>query len=398
MRILLVHELLGAWGGAEQNIYSTAYALKERGHDLFMVYDRVARKRKAAFTELFQSIFPISFDQGCEQSVEKYDKVIEEVAPDLIYIHKITSIQLLERIVESDVPTVRMVHDHEMYCMRSYRYSPFSRKICSRKLGPYCVFPCLANVKRDRNKKTGFTFVSYRQKRDEVRLTSRLDRILVASEFMKSELQVQGIDLKKIHIFPPVPKIETYDFESSFSEKNIILFVGQIIRGKGVDCLIKSLAQVKNNFKAYIIGSGSHLQYCKSLAGNLGLTDKIEFTGWIDYELLLSHFKEASVFAVPSVWPEPFGAVGLEAFHVGLPVVAFDSGGICDWLTHEKNGLLIDRMDIGAFAGAIDRLLENKELARNLGRKGRQMVNSEYDFEEYIDRIEKLFSMLNDAR
>ena len=65
------------------------------------------------------------------------------------------------------------------------------------------------------------------------------------------------------------------------------------------------------------------------------------FTGWVDDAGRADLFRAASVLAVPSVWPEPFGLVGLEAGVFGVPAVAFDVGGIGDWLTPGFNGWLV---------------------------------------------------------
>ena len=78
---------------------------------------------------------------------------------------------------------------------------------------------------------------------------------------------------------------------------------------------------------------------------------------------------ERSLFAVvPSRWPEPFGMVGPEAMSRGRPVVAFDVGGIPDWLEDGVSGLLVPPGDINGLAGAMDRLLSKPDLAESLGQ------------------------------
>jgi glycosyltransferase involved in cell wall biosynthesis len=102
-------------------------------------------------------------------------------------------------------------------------------------------------------------------------------------------------------------------------------------------------------------------------------------------------YRECSVVAVSSVWPEPFGAVGLEAMRFGLPVVAFDAGGIREWLTNGQNGFLVPWMDRAAFAWRVEELLNDKALGRQMGERGRQLVVRQYEFSEYISGLENLF-------
>jgi glycosyltransferase involved in cell wall biosynthesis len=97
-----------------------------------------------------------------------------------------------------------------------------------------------------------------------------------------------------------------------------------------------------------------------------------------------------------SLWPEPFGAAGLEAMRSGLPVVAFDAGAISEWLLDGVNGFLAPWMDRDAFAGRVDAILSDKALARRLGQSGRQLADERFNFGAYIDGLEGLFSRAAD--
>ena len=394
MKILIIHEVLGALAGAEQNILLSGTALKERGNQLYMAYDRQSDKRVLEFDNIFTETYQISFSQDNRGAKESIRELISTLNPDIVYAHKLMSLPILSELVISGKPLVRMIHDHDTYCIRSYRYSPYSRKICTRKIGLYCLFPCLGCLKRDRSKSISVAYVSLLEKMKELEFSKKFDNIFVVTNYMKDEFLRQDFDPDKVHIFPPVPKANNEPFQSSFSDDNVILYVGQIIRGKGVDCLIKSLACVKTEFKAYIIGDGSHLEYCMKLAKKLGVDERIVFTGWVDQSQLHEYYKDATLVTVPSVWPEPIATIGLEVLRYGLPVVGFDSGGISDWLIDGQTGFLIDWMDITGFSLAIDKLLIDKSLARQLGEQGREFVNIEYDFEQYIDRMEKQFEVL----
>jgi glycosyltransferase involved in cell wall biosynthesis len=92
------------------------------------------------------------------------------------------------------------------------------------------------------------------------------------------------------------------------------------------------------------------------------------------------------------VWPEPFGAVGLEAMRYGLPVVAFDAGGIAEWLDHGENGFLVPHMDCAQFAARVEHLLRDKPLARRMGAAGRILAREKFNFTRYIDGLEEMFS------
>jgi glycosyltransferase involved in cell wall biosynthesis len=130
----------------------------------------------------------------------------------------------------------------------------------------------------------------------------------------------------------------------------------------------------------------------------LGLQDKIKFLGFVPQEELKRYYRECSVVALSSVWPEPIATIGLEVMRYALPVVAFDAGGIKDWLRDGHNGYLVPWMDRNAFAGAIDDLLRDKQKARRMGENGLALVSEQYDFDRYVAGLENMFRTISQPR
>jgi len=226
--------------------------------------------------------------------------------------------------------------------------------------------------------------------RTELELSKNCAGFIVYSEYSKAELVNNGFDADRIHIHVPM-RFATDAPTSTFSERNMILFAGQVIRGKGVDLLLKALAKLKVPFECLILGDGNHRQHCQRLCARLNLTERVQFRGFVPPDGLRSFYLDASVFVVPSVWPEPFGMVGPEAMQYGLPVVGFDVGGIREWLIDGENGYLAPRMDTTSLASRIEELLRNKALARQMGRNGRERVNRVYSASHQVDRLEQIF-------
>jgi glycosyltransferase involved in cell wall biosynthesis len=390
MKLLFVHERFGALAGAESNILATARELGKRGHTLGILHGPHTGKGEATWEEAFPRRYYLK-DRPC---VSRVRATLEMFQPDAVYMHKMADLEVLETLVNSHTPLVRMVHDHDLYCMRSYKYNYFTRKICERALSPFCVFPCGAFVARNHDGSLPLKLVSYSDKTRELLLSQKFDRMIVAGPFMKEQLLRNGFAPEKIAIHPPVPPPGDPTLRSSFSDRNLLIYAGQIIRGKGVDVLLEALAQIKVPFECYIFGDGNHRSVCEQLANKLGLHDRVHFKGYVSQEELQLHYREASIGIVSSVWPEPFGAVGLEAMRYGLPVVAFDAGGIKEWLIDGQNGYLIPWMDRTAFATRVEALLRDKQTARTFGERGRQMVSEQFEFSKYIDGLEKLFARL----
>jgi glycosyltransferase involved in cell wall biosynthesis len=387
MKLLFIHENLGAMGGAEANILLTAKELQKRNHTVSLAYLSSTGRGEEACRETFSDCFNLTGQNVAEQ----VERAVEKFEPDLIYLHSMPALDVIESVLQSNVPVVRMVHDHAMYCMRGYKYNPLTRAVCTRATSLYCVFPCLASLARNRNGSLPAKWVSYAAKRKEIRLNQQCARFVVYSQYSKDELIRNGFDARKIEICVPVRCWGTEGQLSSLSDRNLILYVGQIIRGKGVDVLLQSLAKVQGAFECLIVGDGSHRAYCERLCARLGLAERVKFRGFVPHEELKQYYLEASVLAVSSLWPEPFGLVGPEAMRYGLPVVAFDAGGIREWLIDGENGYLAPWMDTQCFAARLQELLGNKELARQMGRRALERVNQQFDSVRQIDRLEELF-------
>ncbi len=387
MRILYVHERFGALAGAEANASITASELAARGHTLGILHGPGTGRSEPTWCRIFFERFPLTSDSAAatRAAIRRFD-------PDVIYVHKMADLAVIDELVQSGVPLVRMVHDHDIYCMRSYKYNPLTRNICTRAAGPACLFPCLASVVRNHGPGLPLRLQGYSDKLREIALNRRFDRMVVVTTYMRDELLRNGFDASRIRIHAPVPRPGEDGLRSSFSDRNLILYAGQIIRGKGVDVLLRALAKVRSDFECVILGDGNHRAYCERLARKLGLAGKVTFKGFIPQEELKAYYRECSVVALSSVWPEPIATIGLEVMRYALPVVAFDAGGIRDWLEDGNNGFLVPWMDTHAYAARIDQLLGDKALARRMGEAGHQLVSERYDFEEYISDLESLFA------
>lgn len=387
MKILYVHERFGALAGAEANAFITAEQLGLRGHEMGILHGPGTGKNESGWHE----VFPNAFSLG-DTPAESTNSALAKFQPDVIYVHKMADLDVIEALVASGRPLVRMVHDHDIYCMRSYKYNYFTRKICTRAASLYCATVCGACVVKNHGEGLPVKWVSYTEKKREIELNRKFDRMVVVSRYMRDELIKNEFNPGRIEIHPPVPRMGDADIKSEFSDRNLILYAGQIIRGKGVDVLLESLAKLESDFECIILGDGNHKAYCEELSERLGLSDRVHFRGFIPQEELKAYYRDCSVVVLSSLWPEPVATIGLEVMRYALPVVAFDAGGIKDWLKDGTNGYLVPWKDRDAFAARVDDLLTDKIKAREMGQNGLKLVSERFDFDSYIGDLETMFS------
>jgi glycosyltransferase involved in cell wall biosynthesis len=387
VRILFVNEKCGFFGGVEQNVAATSQGLRSMGHQCFLAYGAETDRGLDQYKQVFDKAFLCRemVPQGEDPAAFTFTRLVQEVSPDVLYLHKIANTDLCLPFL-SRIRTVRMVHDHDLCCPRRHKYFFHNGRVCRYKAGPICYMD-LAFLAGGHTAGRHLGFVSIPGKLREMRKNYSLDRLLVGSSFMMDELLQNGFPAGKVHILPPVVPLESATV-SQVPTDPVILCVAQLIRGKGVDLLLHALGQVACGFQCVVVGAGNAEQTLKELCHKLGLQDRVHFQGWVGNDAIGQFYERARVVAVPSRWPEPFGMIGLEAMNHGRPVVGFDVGGIPDWLEHEVTGLLVHEQDTASFALALERILQDKELANRLGHTALQHVRERFSFARYLERME----------
>ena len=155
-----------------------------RGHTPGLVYCQATGRNENEWRHIFRECYCLP----TRSNAEMVEAVLDKFEPDLIYLHNFTDLEVLKALFDSQVPVVRMVHDHAMYCMRTYKYNYFTRKICTRAFSPYCMFPCLASFGRNHGNGAPIKWVSYTEKRREIELNRRCQRLVVYSDYQKQAM------------------------------------------------------------------------------------------------------------------------------------------------------------------------------------------------------------------
>jgi len=201
-------------------------------------------------------------------------------------------------------------------------------------------------------------------------------------------------DVKGDVLYPPLPLGSQYRSEE---QQDYILSVGRICSIKRVDLIIKSLPMIHNFVKLKIVGTPDEpgvMEYYKNEIDKHHLWDRVEFLGRVSDEDLISLYANSlAVYYAP--FDEDYGYVTLEAFASKKPVItANDSGGVLEFVQHEKNGLVLDPTS-DAIGHGVNRLIEDKQFASKLGEEGYRFIQSSGLLEHGWDQvIEKLLSPL----
>ena len=167
---------------------------------------------------------------------------------------------------------------------------------------------------------------------------------------------------------------------------NYILSVGRLDPLKRVDLLIKSLRHCRRELVCRIAGMGPERERLEALAREAGITERVEFLGYVSDEELLSLYAGCSaVFFAPL--DEDYGYVTLEAFLSKKPVVTtYDSGGPLEFVKHEENGIVLDSLDEKDIAKGIEKMFFDKAKCRKYGESGYEAVK-DISWDHVIDTL-----------
>jgi glycosyltransferase involved in cell wall biosynthesis len=361
-RVLYVSEKAGFFGGVERYIYDTAKTMKNAGWVVSMMFSE-----EALDADDFLDIFDKNF------KMNEIERIIAEEDFDLVIILKVSDAELVSKL-RLTFNTSVCVSDHDYYCARHHKYFPFGRINC---VLPSNLFYCSVCTMGSKN------LFKFSALLNEIR---KCRSFIVLSEFMRKNLLINNFPEKSIYKIYPVRELpEIQDRKRAFADPPVIMFAGQLIRGKGVDLMLRALALLNKNYHALIVGDGNDMDFLKNLSSVLGIADKVEFTGWQND--ISKFWKKADIAVFPSRWQEPFGLTGIEAFAHRLPVVAFDVGGVKEWLYHGKNGLIVPPKDVVTLCAELEFLLSSHEIAEQMGVVGCKFVAKNFKSKNFINSI-----------
>jgi glycosyltransferase involved in cell wall biosynthesis len=348
-------------GGIERYLERILPALADGGHQVLFWHESVQPTTSAAIS-IPAGVETISVPEvGKERALQS----MSAWRPDIVYSHGLTD-PALEAATSAIAPTVFFFHAYYGTCVSgTKRFLLPHPKPCNRKFG----VPCLLNFypRRCGGLNPLTMMRQYRLQRNRLALLRSLPAVLTHSEHMKIELVRNGVAEERVSTVPYLATTSGFATARSLSASGPLklLFAGRMERDKGGHYLLAAAPIVAQRLRRPVAvifaGSGQEESTLRQQAAKLIPDDHtyVEFRGWMSPPDLEQAYSEADLLVVPSIWPEPFGQVGPEAGSRGLPAVAFDVGGIKEWLTEGIGGHLatVDPPTPAGLAEAIVRSL-----------------------------------------
>ncbi len=196
------------------------------------------------------------------------------------------------------------------------------------------------------------------------------DKIITNSQYSKNNIiKYYGIKPEKIEVVHwGIDEVPAKKFEKNIKEKTV-LFLGRLTIQKGPDYFIETAKKVlehEPNTKFVIAGEGDMLPSVINRAAELGITDKMIFTGALAGEEVHKAFQTADLYVMPSV-SEPFGLVALESLKNKTPILISKQSGVSEVV---RNALKSDFWDVNDMANKIVNVLRHDALREELRENG----------------------------
>jgi phosphatidylinositol alpha-1,6-mannosyltransferase len=238
-----------------------------------------------------------------------------------------------------------------------------------------------------------------------------VDHLTYLGDFTRAKIS-RALSQKSISAMVKIaPGIDTAHFAPSASaaqlrqslgltNKKVIVSVGRLVHRKGQDSLISALPEILRHHPdthILMVGEGPYRKKLEAVTVNLALKNSITFIGRIQYADLPSYICVGDLFAMPSrsrlagLEVEGLGIVYLEASACGLPVIAGKSGGAPDAVLEGVTGVTVDGRNSSDIARAAIALLDDLDMARAMGARGREWVISNWRWETWAKEFGKLF-------
>lgn len=338
--------------GVVTSVCNTREELERRGHEIFVFSPGTKQQKKENNDDHVHYFTSTSFKPYPDYRIALFNflspiKVVKEYGFDIIHSHGIatTGLAAIKSSQKLGIPAVATFHTLIPNAAHYITHHQQIQGIVHSMIWKYLVW-------------------YYSHYRKVIVPTNCIKKTVEEKGIKNTILNPSGIDVSK---FSNISNGEK--FRKQFKIKKdtkIILYVGRVALEKNLEELIEvtpSIVNIIPSIKIVLVGKGPAFDHYKSLVEEKGLSQYFLFTGYIDYELLTSAYKSASVFAFPSMF-DTQGLAVLESLASGTPAVVKKNSAASEYIVEGKNGYVYnDHFDC---AEKIAKAIENKEKMKNM--------------------------------
>ncbi len=396
MRVAVASWTIRHAGGVESYLEKVIPALRAAGSDVSFFHESDGPADRARI-----NIGDVPVFSAAASGVDAAVAALRAWKPDVIYMHGLHDPHTFERLTAL-APSVSFIHTYFGTCISGSKTHTRPYAIpCAKRFGPMCLVHYFPRGCGGRSPATMWRL--YRKERQQLATLQRQNAVITHSAYMQHELAAHGVIAD---VIPYAISAPDADGDPNAVRSSDILFAGRMDHLKGGLLLLDAVPLIRRRLnrplRVVFAGDGPDRQHWESRGMMIADGDadvSIVFTGWCDEARLGMLMRESRLLVVPSVWPEPFGSVGMAAARHGVPAAAFAVGGIPQWLHEGVNGHLAPGSPPTAagLADAVVRCLDDPRHYEELSRGARRM-SAMFTMERHFPELMRVLERVTHGR
>ena len=379
--LYLLQFFVPAWrfGGVVQLAYNIAKGMAQRGHEVTVFS-----------TDAFEPGRRIEEKKNVIDGIEIF--YFKNVNNYLASKHRIVQPKSLKKQLKKHIQDYDVIHLLDIYAISTFWAYKYSRK------GNVPFFITTSGVLSDYSQKSKGVL----KKIFNIFLKKTLlnaEAVIVQTESEKKDCEKLGI--KNLNLIKPGINLTEYNnlpsrniFREKYNLKDddfCILFLGRIHEVKGIKFLIDAIGQIRNS-KVFLVIVGSKNDYLDHLLKdiqNFDTNNQIILTGWVSEEEKFEAYMGSDIYCLPSLY-DCAPITILEACACGLPIITTTSNGLFE-IARDGAGLVVDPEDSDALKNAILEMTNDRDSMKQLGNKGRSIIQADFDWDNKLKELEQLY-------
>jgi glycosyltransferase involved in cell wall biosynthesis len=402
MKILIVNNFYSPAGGTEKHIQGIAELLTSNGHEVYFF----ATNKPPLFYDnyKYKNYFPQYTDYCTNNMVNNlkyatkimYNKdaklkiasLLDVIRPDIVHFHNIyfhLTPSVLKPVNKLKIPIIMTLHDVRLVCpsgsLRLKDSYYCKNELCIRGNPLHCL---IHNCKGQKFSRSAAVTAEALFKKIH-KLYDKVNIFICPSQALKDLLIRSGKASEKLVVLNNFIDDSSLSETPEYSINNCFLYAGRLEKEKGVDLLIKAIAEIPEA-KLVIAGTGYEETALKELASKIGANNVI-FKGYLTGENLKIEYHKCIATIQPANWFENFPMTVLESFAAGRPVIASSIGGLPEMIENGTNGFLFKPTDKKELVKNLRLILQDKEFAIQMGKNARKTAEENYTASKYYVKL-----------
>nr|WP_275974390.1 glycosyltransferase family 4 protein [Argonema galeatum] len=385
---MLLHNLYQIPGGEDVVVQAEKALLEANGHDVALLEadnDAIANRFSQVITAA-NAIYSPSAKQRVRIEIAKFK-------PDIVHIHNffpLLSPSVYDACQEAGVPVIQTLHNYRLLCPNAFLFR--DGHACEDCLGKFVPWPGVVHAcYRGSRVGSGVVAAMLTMHRAKGTWNEKVNLYIALTEFAREKFIEGGLLVHKLFVKPnfvPDPGV-------GHGRGDYALFVGRLSPEKGLDTLLAAWERHSPPIPLKIVGDGPSALQLQAAAQKI---KGVEWMGRQSKEQVQALMKDALLLVVPSVWYEGCLMVILEAYAVGLPVIASNIGSITCMVAQGRTGLLFRPGDPEDLAAKLEWALAHPTALASMRLNARAEFEAKYTETQNYQQLMQIYDLARRIR